>query len=170
MNDTAHHRKIAFYSLNLVFIYGLCVLSTPNAFAQPNDDPPIHEDSVGYCSDLKKGFNRNAFERLDELSAFPRTQYAAYLHNLSKTNWRNCLHNYIAIRKSIEKVDSDFLQSWVDEDLERNLNHSIPQKQVLHGKEQIKSSLSLIRTGAKLILSQVKSNRNSEVEKPIPLY
>lgn len=54
--------------------------------------------------------------------------------------------------------------------LERNLNHSIPQKQVLHGKKQIKSSLSLIRTGAKLILSQVKSNRNSEVEKPIPLY
>lgn len=37
-------------------------------------------------------------------------------------------------------------------------------------KKANKSSLSLIRTGAKLILSQVKSNRNSEVEKPIPLY
>ena len=138
MNDTIHKRRIAFYSLNLVLIFGLCVLSTPNAFAQPTDDPPIHEDSVGYCSDLKKGFNRNVFERLDELSAFPRSQYAAYLHNLSKTNWRNCLHNYIAIRKSIEKVDSDFLQSWVDEDLERNLNHtfkSIDSKALAKMKE-----------------------------------
>ena len=50
------------------------------------------------------------------------------------------------------------------------MNHSIPQKQVLHGKKQIKSSLSLIRTGAKLILSQVKSNRNVLDEKNDYIY
>ena len=104
-----------------------CAPFFPIAAAQANDPPAIHEKSVDYCTKQKELFNRKTFIHIEELSNFSMKDYAAYLHNLGKKNWRNCLRNYIASHKPIDEVDSDFLESWVDEDLEKNLDDNFKQ-------------------------------------------